>query len=75
MARAYDILRKLETGEILRIASRGDLEQAKELAESLNSYWPADYIVRDSRTGAEFQLKEERPASEPQGAYKCEWVI
>ncbi|HTW22543.1 MAG TPA: hypothetical protein VMD78_03035 [Candidatus Baltobacteraceae bacterium] len=75
MARAYDILRKLENGEVLRIASRGDLAQAKELAESLNSYWPADYIVREASSGAEYQLKEERPAGDPRGAYKGQWVI
>lgn len=71
MARAYDILRKLESGELLPIASRGDLAEAKQLAESLNSYWPAEYIVRESESGAEFDLKQERPAADAQGVRKA----
>ena len=72
MARAYDILRKLENGEILRIASRSDLAQAWKLAESLNAYWPAEYIVRESSSGVELRPKEERLATEPQGAHKSQ---
>lgn len=70
MARAYDILRKLESGEMLRIASRGGLPEAKQLAESLNSYWPAEYIVRETESGAEIHLKQERLAADPQGVHK-----
>ena len=66
MPRAYDILRKLENGEVLPIASRNDLEEAKQLAESLNAYWPAEYIVRECASGAEFHLKQERLADRPQ---------
>lgn len=70
MARAYDILRKLENGEILKVASRSDLAEARELAESLDAYWPAHYFVRDSISGAEFPIKKERLADQPQGAYR-----
>ena len=62
MPRAYDILRKLENGEVLPIASRNDLSEAKQLAESLNDYWPAEYIVRECASGAEFHLRQQRLA-------------
>ena len=75
MARAYDILRKLETGELLPIASRNDLEEAKQLAESLNSYWPAEYIVRETESGAEFNLRQERLAADPQGVRSSKYVM
>jgi hypothetical protein len=42
---AYIILRKLEGGELLRIASFDDLSEAQRLAEALHKYWPADYSV------------------------------
>jgi len=75
MARAYDILRKLENGEVLPIASRNDLSEAKQLAESLNAYWPAEYVVRECASGAEFHLKQPNPADQPQGAQKREYVM
>ena len=75
MPRTYDILRKLENGEVLPIASRNDLEEARELAESLNDYWPAEYIVRESKSGVEFHLKQERLADRPQGAHKPQYLM
>jgi hypothetical protein len=75
MARAYDILRRMENGEMLPIASRGNLEEAEELAESLNAYWPAEYIVRDCASGAEFQLKQQRLADRPQRAHKPVYLM
>lgn len=71
MGRAYDILRKLENGEILWIASRNDLRQARHLVGSLNFYWPAEYIVRDSMSGGEIDLKQERLAG-GQGVHRSE---
>jgi hypothetical protein len=75
MARAYDILRRMENGEVLPIASRGNLEEAKELAESLNDYWPAEYIVRENESGAEFHLREERLADRRQGAQRRQYLM
>jgi len=75
MARAYDILRKLENGEVLPIATRTDLTEAKQLAESLNSYWPAEYIVRETESGSEFHLKQERLAANRQGALNSKYVM
>jgi hypothetical protein len=75
MARAYDILRKMDNGEVLPIASRGNLEEAKQLAKSLNAYWPAEYIVRESESGVEFHLKQERLADRPQRAHKPVYLM
>ena len=67
MARAYDILRRLEDGELMRVASRSDLTQARHLAESLNDYWPAEYVVRDTDSGGEITTKGRHPEDWPQG--------
>lgn len=76
MARAYDILRKMENEEMLLMASHKELGEAKQLAESLNSYWPAEYIVWESESGVEeFHLRQERPADHPHGAHKPEYPI
>lgn len=42
---AYTILRKLDGGELLQVATLDDLEEAQRLAEALCEYWPADYSV------------------------------
>ncbi len=42
---AYVILRKLEGGEFLPVATFDDLSKAQHLAEALYEYWPADYSV------------------------------
>jgi hypothetical protein len=75
MAGNYDVLRRLEGGELLRVASRSELAEARQLAESLNFYWPAEYIVRESAPDGESGLKQERPADRPQGVHKSEFVM
>jgi len=75
MARAYDILRRLESGEVLAIASRNDLTEARNLAESLNSYWPAEYIVREVASGRELHLKNGSLADSPQGFTQAKHVM
>jgi len=47
----YIVLKRLENGEMLPIASRNDLTQAKQLIQSLNACWPATYIVRVGISG------------------------
>jgi hypothetical protein len=42
---AYMILRKLERGELLKVATVHDLEEALRLAEGLYQYWPAEYAA------------------------------
>ena len=44
----YKVLRKLENGEFLHVASRDNREEAVQLVAALNTYWPGEYIVRDS---------------------------
>ncbi len=46
----YNVLKQLENGEFVDVASRDNLEQAVQLAESLNALWPGDYEVRDSHS-------------------------
>jgi hypothetical protein len=48
MNRGYIIYRKLETGEVLWIASRNTLREARALAKSLGEHWPGTYLVRKS---------------------------
>ena len=60
---SYTIFRKLETGELLRVATREDLTEAERLAQALDEYWPADYSVLDSWSAAEVERKTNRSAS------------
>ncbi len=46
----YTAFKQLENGEWERVASREKLEDAVELVESLNDYWPGGYEVRESRS-------------------------
>jgi hypothetical protein len=48
MKRGYIVYRKLETGEVLQIASRNTLREARVLAKSLEGHWPGTYLVRKS---------------------------
>jgi hypothetical protein len=48
----YSVLKRLENGEFVDVASREDLQQALQLAQSLNVHWPGEYQVRDSRSEA-----------------------
>jgi hypothetical protein len=68
MARAYEIIRKLENGELLRVASRDDLGEARKLIESLSFHWPAEYFVRDLRSGKQVNLGKECLADQSQEA-------
>ncbi len=46
----YRLLKQLENGEFVHVAFRDGLEQAVQLAESLNDLWPGVYSVRDSHS-------------------------
>jgi len=48
MKRGYIVYRKLETGEVLWIASRNTLREARDLAASLDAHWPGRYLIRES---------------------------
>ena len=58
----YVVLKRLENGEMLRIASRNDLTQAKQLVQSLNACWPATAPIppteRQERFGHAFEGHE-----------------
>lgn len=45
----YSVFTRLGDGEFLYVASREELEEAVQLAETLNESWPREYEVRDSR--------------------------
>jgi hypothetical protein len=44
----YTAFKQLENGEFVRVASRDELEEAVQLVDSLNDFWPGKYEVRDS---------------------------
>ena len=44
----YSILKQLESGEFVHVASRDELEKAVQFAHALNAEWPGEYEVRDS---------------------------
>jgi hypothetical protein len=44
----YQVLAQLDDGEFLIVACRDELEEAVQLIEGLNAYWPRKYLVRDS---------------------------
>jgi len=44
----YSVLKQLEDGQFVHVASRDDLQQAVDLAQSLSIHWPGEYEVRDS---------------------------
>jgi len=61
---AYIILRKLEGGELLPVATFDDLSEAQSLADALYDYWPADYSViplDDAGLGKDEGFREWRP--------------
>jgi hypothetical protein len=55
----YKVFRKLETGELLVLASFEDLDRAKQLIASLEEHWPGDYFVRDSLSNPDGEPKGE----------------
>ena len=46
----YTAFKQLENGEFVRVASSDELEEAVQLVESLNDYWPGGYEIRESRS-------------------------
>jgi hypothetical protein len=44
----YSVFKQLGNGEFVQVATRDDLEQAIQLAQSLHAEWPGKYEVRDS---------------------------
>ncbi|HKN76451.1 MAG TPA: hypothetical protein VJW94_14825 [Candidatus Acidoferrum sp.] len=46
----FSVLKQLESGEFVHVASRDDLQEAVQLAHSLNIQWPGEYEVWDSHS-------------------------
>jgi hypothetical protein len=46
--RTYRVLRKLDDGQEVFVASLGDYVEARALIESLKEYWPGDYSILPS---------------------------
>lgn len=44
------VLKQLEDGMFVKVASRDDIEEALHPAQSLNEHWPGNYEVRDSHS-------------------------
>jgi hypothetical protein len=60
----YRVLAQLEDGEFLHVACRHELQEAVQLIEGLNAYWPREYVLRDSQ-GSDVDLKR-YTATEPE---------
>ena len=58
----YCVFVQLGDGELLYVASRGDFEEAVELAEGFKVYWPHHYVVLNSE-GNDIELEESRATS------------
>ena len=44
----YCVFVQLDDGEFQIVASRDEIEEAAQLIDGLNAYWPRKYVVRDS---------------------------
>jgi hypothetical protein len=51
--RFYRIVRKLEDGQEVFVASRNNLVEAKTLADSLIEYWPGDYSIQGPESSSQ----------------------
>jgi hypothetical protein len=60
----YRVLAQLEDGEFLHVACRNKLQEAVQLIEGLNAYWPREYVLRDSQ-GSDVDLRR-YTATEPE---------
>jgi hypothetical protein len=45
----YELFKRIENGEFVRVAFFDVLQQAVRVAEGLNATWPGEYVVRDSK--------------------------
>ena len=44
----YRVFRQLESGQLIHVAWRDQLEEAAELVEGLRAEFPGEYVVRNS---------------------------
>jgi hypothetical protein len=57
MATVYEIIRKLDNGEVVVVASRCNRAEADALVRSLNERWPAKYVILESGEDEKADLK------------------
>jgi hypothetical protein len=58
MREQFKILRKLGNGGQLLVASAGELDQAKQLRESLNRHWPGNYSIEETASTADVEKRK-----------------
>ena len=49
----YKIVRRVEGGELLDLATEEDFSKAKQLLESFQEHFPGDYLIQDSVSDVE----------------------
>jgi hypothetical protein len=57
MATMYEIILRLDNGEVVVMASRPNRAQANVLVQSLNQRWPAKYVILESVEDDKVDLK------------------
>lgn len=53
----YKVVRKIENGEPVVIATVADLNKAKQVLEEFREHWPGDYSIQESASGREIDLE------------------
>jgi len=48
----FKLIRKLENGDVMVLATVDDLKRGKQLLESFKEHWPGDYSIVDSKSNA-----------------------
>jgi hypothetical protein len=59
----FSVLTRLGDGELIFVASRDQLGQARQLVQELNTGWPREYVVRNSE-GRDVEA-DEIPSNSP----------
>ena len=52
----YKVVRKVENGETVVIATVDDLKKAKQVLKEFKEHWPGDYSVQESTSSTEIDL-------------------
>ena len=57
MGIGYEIIRKLDNGEVVVVTSLSSRTEADALLETLNQRWPAKYVILESGEDSKADLK------------------
>lgn len=44
---AFKVQRELDNGELLDVATHGDMEKAEALVRALKEHWPGAYLIKE----------------------------